>query len=71
MGIGHTRYSTTGSSVRRNAQPMACTTVVGDVAVAHNDNLINAHHLREKMEAEGEVFDTTNDSEVIAKLPAR
>ena len=71
MGIGHTRYSTTGSSVRRNAQPVACTTVVGDVAVAHNGNLINAHILRAEMEAEGELFDTTNDSEVIAKLLAR
>lgn len=71
MGIGHTRYSTTGSSVRRNAQPVSCTTIVGDIAVAHNGNLINAHTLRSEMEAEGEVFDTTNDSEVIAKLLAR
>ncbi len=71
MGIGHTRYSTTGSSVRRNAQPVSCTTMVGDIAVAHNGNLINAHLLRAEMEAEGEIFDTTNDSEVIAKLLAK
>lgn len=68
MAIGHTRYSTTGSSVRRNAQPVSCTTMTGDIAVAHNGNLINAHILRAELEADGEVFDTTNDSEVIAKL---
>ncbi len=71
MAIGHTRYSTTGSSVRRNAQPVSCTTVVGDIAVAHNGNLINAHELRARLEAEGDSFVTTNDSEVIAKLLAR
>lgn len=71
MAIGHTRYSTTGSSVRRNAQPVSCTTIVGDIAVAHNGNLINARELRAEMESEGEYFDTTNDSEVIAKLLAR
>ena len=71
IGIGHTRYSTTGSSVRRNAQPMSCTTMVGDIAVAHNGNLINAAELRHSLEQDGEVFDTTNDSEVMAKLLSR
>lgn len=71
MAIGHTRYSTTGASVKRNAQPVSCTTMTGDITVAHNGNLINAHELRKEMEAEGEIFDTTNDSEVIAKLLAR
>jgi amidophosphoribosyltransferase len=71
MSIGHTRYSTTGASVKRNAQPVSCTAMTGDIAVAHNGNLINASELREAMEAEGEIFDTTNDSEVIAKLIAR
>ncbi|MCH8273689.1 MAG: amidophosphoribosyltransferase [Armatimonadetes bacterium] len=71
LAIGHTRYSTTGSSVRRNAQPVSCTTMDGDIAVAHNGNLINAAEIRHELEDEGEVFDTTNDSEVIAKLLAR
>jgi amidophosphoribosyltransferase len=71
MAIGHTRYSTTGSSVRRNAQPVSCTTLVGDIAVAHNGNLINARELRAELESNGEQFDTTNDSEIIAKLLAR
>src|SRR5438477_8700775 len=71
MAIGHTRYSTTGSSVKRNAQPVSCTTIVGDIAVAHNGNLINARELRAEMESLGETFDTTNDSEVIAKLLSR
>ncbi|MFN8140214.1 MAG: amidophosphoribosyltransferase [Fimbriimonadales bacterium] len=71
MAIGHTRYSTTGSSVVRNAQPVSCTAMTGDIAVAHNGNLINAHLLRAALEAEGEHFDTTNDSEVIAKLLSR
>lgn len=72
MAIGHTRYSTTGSSVVRNAQPIISRTVyTGDLAVAHNGNLINAKELREELEAKGEKFNTTNDSEVIAKLLAR
>jgi amidophosphoribosyltransferase len=71
MAIGHTRYSTTGSSVVQNAQPISCTTIDGNIAVAHNGNLINAHELRRKLEAGGEAFDTSNDSEVIAKLLAR
>ncbi len=66
--IGHTRYSTTGASVLRNAQPIYCTSVVGEIAVAHNGNLINAVELRTELEAEGERFDTSADSEVIARL---
>lgn len=68
MAVGHTRYSTSGSSVLRNAQPVYCSSMVGDIAVAHNGNLINAVDIRHEMEAEGEVFDTTSDSEVIARL---
>lgn len=71
MAVGHTRYSTSGSSVLRNAQPIFCESLVGDIAVAHNGNLINALKLRTEMEAEGEVFDTTSDSEVIARLLVR
>src|SRR5579875_1315309 len=63
IAIGHTRYSTTGSSVLRNAQPLHCAWGDGTVAVAHNGNLINTEELRAEMEAEGIVFDGTNDSE--------
>ncbi len=68
--IGHTRYSTTGSSVLCNAQPLASNSRVGDIAVAHNGNLVNTRRLREELEAEGCVFETSNDSEVIAQLLA-
>ncbi|CAN5482708.1 amidophosphoribosyltransferase [soil metagenome] len=69
--IGHTRYSTTGSSVYRNAQPIFCQSLVGEIAVAHNGNLINTVELRAEMEAEGEQFDSTSDSELIARLLVR
>ncbi len=68
LSIGHTRYSTTGASVLRNAQPIYCQSQVGEIAVAHNGNLINTRELREQMEADGEHFDGTNDSEVMARL---
>ncbi|MBL8064613.1 MAG: amidophosphoribosyltransferase [Chthonomonadaceae bacterium] len=68
MGIGHTRYSTSGASVLRNAQPIYCTSSVGEIAVAHNGNLINANQLRQELVQEGETLDTTADSEVIARL---
>lgn len=68
MAVGHTRYSTTGSSTRQNAQPISCQSLVGEIAVAHNGNLINAREVRAEMEAEGVSFDSTSDSEVIARL---
>ena len=68
LAIGHTRYSTTGSSVVQNAQPLQCLTQHGSVAVAHNGNLINTRELREELQARGVPFETTNDSEVIARL---
>ena len=71
IAVGHTRYSTTGSSTMRNVQPLACPTLDGNIAIAHNGNLVNAHHLRALLEAEGELFETTNDSEVILRLIAR
>ncbi len=71
IAIAHTRYSTTGSSVKRNAQPIYCSSVVGDIAVAHNGNLINTEEIREQMIAEQVSFESTNDSEVIAQLIAR
>lgn len=71
MAVGHTRYSTTGASVLRNAQPIFCQSLVGEIAVAHNGNLINAAQLREEMIAEGEHFDSTSDSEVLARIIVR
>lgn len=71
MAIGHTRYSTTGASALRNAQPLFCPTQIGDMCVAHNGNLINARELRQEMEAEGEFFETTSDTEVIARILVR
>ncbi len=71
IAIGHTRYSTTGSSVVRNAQPLSCSSVVGDIAVAHNGNLVNTAHLSCELKKDGVIFQTTNDSEVIAQLIAR
>jgi amidophosphoribosyltransferase len=68
--IGHTRYSTTGSSILCNAQPISSSSRIGDIAVAHNGNLVNTHSLRAELEADGCVFETTNDSEVIAHLLA-
>jgi amidophosphoribosyltransferase len=68
MAIGHNRYSTTGASVLRNAQPIYCTSSSGEIAVAHNGNLINAKELRQELEEEGERLDTTADSEIIARI---
>lgn len=69
-GIGHTRYSTTGSSVLCNAQPIIVDTPHGPIAVAHNGNIVNTHQLREELEREGVKFQSTNDSEVIAQCIA-
>ncbi len=71
VAIGHTRYSTTGSSVLRNAQPISCCLHTGEeIAVAHNGNLINAEALRDELVRSGVTFESTNDSEVIARLIA-
>ncbi|MGC4046517.1 MAG: amidophosphoribosyltransferase [Armatimonas sp.] len=72
IAIGHTRYSTTGSSIIQNAQPIHCCLSTGEeVAVAHNGNLINVAELRDELQSEGIFFESTNDSEVIAQLIAR
>ena len=68
--IGHTRYSTTGSSLLRNAQPLHVEYSRGGIAIAHNGNLINALLLRDELEAHGSIFQTTVDSEVILHLLA-
>ncbi len=69
--IGHVRYSTTGSSEVKNAQPFFVETVHGPIAFAHNGNLVNAAELRSELEHRGSIFQTTTDTEVIAHLYAR
>ena len=71
MAIGHTRYSTTGSSHLRNAQPLTVDCARGQIAIAHNGNLTNAAQLREELEAKGSIFQTTVDSEIILHLMAQ
>jgi amidophosphoribosyltransferase len=70
-GIGHTRYSTTGSSLRFNAQPLTVRSNKGLLALAHNGNFTNARVIRDAMLTDGAVFQTTNDSEVMINLIAR
>jgi len=71
MAIGHVRYSTTGSSLLKNAQPILVDYARGPLAVAHNGNLINARTLRSDLENRGSIFQSTSDSEVIIHLLAR
>jgi amidophosphoribosyltransferase len=71
MAIGHTRYSTTGSSHLSNAQPLTVDCARGQIAIAHNGNLTNASHLRDELEAKGSIFQTTIDSEIILHLMAQ
>jgi len=69
--IGHVRYSTTGSSNLKNAQPFLVDTARGQIAIAHNGNLVNAAQLRIELEAEGSIFQTTVDSEIALHLLAK
>jgi len=71
MAIGHVRYSTTGASLRENAQPMVVKYKIGQLALAHNGNLVNAAEIRANMEENGAIFQTTSDTEVIANLISR
>ena len=71
MAVGHTRYSTTGSSHLRNAQPLTVDCARGQLAIAHNGNLTNAARLREELETAGSIFQTTVDSEIILHLMAQ
>ncbi len=71
VAIGHTRYSTTGSSVIQNAQPIVVKTGMGPLALVHNGNLVNAAQLRHELEQDGSIFQTTSDTEVILHLMAR
>lgn len=71
MAVGHVRYSTTGGSVRENAQPLVMRYIKGTLAIAHNGNLTNAYELRHQLEHRGCIFQTTTDTEVIAYIIAR
>lgn len=71
LAIGHVRYSTTGSSLHVNAQPMVFRYLQGMVALAHNGNLTNAGQLRQSLAATGSVFQTSTDTEVVVNLIAR
>lgn len=70
LAIGHNRYSTTGSSHLRNAQPLLIETVLGPLGVAHNGNLINAPELRRDLLQRGVGLSTSSDSEVIVQMLA-
>jgi len=69
--IGHNRYSTAGGSAVRNIQPLFADLTGGGIAIAHNGNLTNAYALRAKLVAEGAIFQSTSDTEVIIHLAAR
>ena len=69
--IGHTRYSTAGTSVIANAQPIVVKTSMGPLGIVHNGNLVNAPVLRRELEDDGSIFQTTSDTEVILHLMAR
>jgi amidophosphoribosyltransferase len=69
--VGHVRYSTAGQSALVNAQPIVGKTHRGPVALAHNGNLVNAQRLRQQLESEGAIFQSTSDSEVFLHLLAR
>ena len=68
LGIGHVRYSTTGSSLLRNAQPFVVEQIDRIFALGHNGNIVNVTQLRQELEAKGSIFQTSTDSELIAHL---
>jgi amidophosphoribosyltransferase len=70
MAIGHVRYSTTGSSLLKNAQPFLVSHGGLALAIAHNGNLTNAHTLRRDLEKRGAIFQSTMDSEIFIHLIA-
>jgi amidophosphoribosyltransferase len=70
LAMGHVRYSTTGSSIVENAQPIVLDTRYGRLALAHNGNLVNAGILRDELKERGISFVGTTDSEIIASLIA-
>lgn len=71
IAIGHVRYSTTGSSLLANTQPLMVNYAGGKIALAHNGNLTNATGIRKMLEKQGTIFQTSIDSEVFVNLLAR
>ncbi len=71
LAIGHTRYSTAGESRLSNAQPFLIDCAHGQIAVAHNGNLVNARELRDELVQSGAIFQTSSDTEVLLHLYAR
>jgi amidophosphoribosyltransferase len=69
--IGHVRYSTAGASGITNAQPFLIDCAHGEIAIAHNGNLVNAQELRDSLVSQGSIFQTTSDTEVLLHLYAR
>ena len=69
--IGHVRYSTAGESGIKNAQPILIDCAHGEIAIAHNGNLVNAQELRDRLVSDGSIFQTTSDTEVLLHLYAR
>lgn len=70
MAVGHVRYSTTGSSVLKNSQPLLIDYANGSICIAHNGNLVNSLELRRRLEKSGSIFQTTTDSELVIHLMA-
>jgi len=70
LAIGHTRYSTAGDSALLNAQPIMVQSNKGMMALAHNGNLVNATEIRSRLEAQGSIFQTNSDTEVMVHLIA-
>ena len=71
LAVGHVRYTTAGGSLPKNIQPLTVEYRHGSVAIAHNGNLVNAEDLRAELEAEGSIFHTNSDTEVVLQLMAR
>ena len=68
IAVGHVRYATTGTCGRENAQPLVVNHLKGNIAIAHNGNLVNSAELRDLLEGEGSIFHTTSDTEVISYM---
>ncbi|MFQ5633389.1 MAG: amidophosphoribosyltransferase, partial [bacterium] len=71
LAVGHNRYSTTGSTQLHNAQPFLVNFKDGPLAISHNGNFVNARSIRERLEKDGAIFQTTSDTEVVLHLLAR
>src|SRR5271157_474649 len=71
IAIGHNRYSTAGGGGLKNVQPLMANYALGSIALAHNGNLVNAEQVKSTLEAEGAIFHSSSDSEVLLHLIAR